>query len=123
MSKQSMLIIKSSWNEKQTFKLLPITSEAPFVECLYDPESGVLVAISKIKKTALHMLPKLDDNGDPQKVKAPTPTGRMQKEERKTIETFYEYYIEDIESIDSIIQYLAVNPEFDYKQFLNSQSV
>jgi len=123
MSKESMLIIKSTWNDKKTFKLLPITSEAPFVECLYDPESDVFVAISPIKKTSLHMLPKLDDNGDPQKTKAPTATGRMMKEERKTIETFQEYYIEDHESIDSIIKYVAVNPDFDYKQFLNSQSV
>lgn len=123
MSKESMLIVKSTWNEKDTFKLLPITSECPYVECLYDPESSIFVVISKIKKTSLHMLPKLDDNGDPQRLRNKTATGRMVKEERKTIETFQEYYIEDIESIDSIIKYLAVNPEYDYKKFLNSQSV
>jgi len=123
MSKESMLIVKSTWNEKDTFKLLPITSECPYVECLYDPESSIFVVISKIKKTSLHMLPKLDDNGDPQRLRNKTATGRMVKEERKTIETFQEYYIEDIESIDSIIKHLAVNPEYDYKKFLNSQSV
>jgi hypothetical protein len=123
MSKESMLIVKSTWNEKDTFKLLPITSECPYVECLFDPESSIFVVISKIKKTSLHMLPKLDDNGDPQRLRNKTATGRMVKEERKTIETFQEYYIEDIESIDSIIKHLAVNPEYDYKKFLNSQSV
>ena len=123
MSKESMLIVKSTWNEKDTFKLLPITSECPYVECLYDPESSIFVVISKIKKTSLHMLPKLDDNGDPQRLRNKTATGRMVKEERKTIETFQEYYIEDTESIDSIIKHLAVNPEYDYKKFLNSQSV
>jgi hypothetical protein len=123
MSKESMLIVKSTWNEKDTFKLLPITSECPYVECLFDPESSIFVVISKIKKTSLHMLPKLDDNGDTQRLRNKTATGRIVKEERKTIETFQEYYIEDIESIDSIIKHLAVNPEYDYKKFLNSQSV
>lgn len=123
MSQQSMLIIKSSWNNNETFKLIPVTSSCPYIECLYDPESKVFVVISKDKKTSLHMLPKLDDNGDPQRLKTKSATGRMVKEERKTIETFQEYYIEDHESMKTIINFMAVNPDFDIDKFLNSQSV
>ena len=122
-STNSMLLVKSTWNEKPTFKMLPITSECPYVECLYDPESKVFVVISKVKKTSLHMLPKLDDNGDPQPVKKQTASNRTIKEERRTIETFQEYYIEEQESIEEIINHLALNKlDFDFKKFLNSQS-
>jgi hypothetical protein len=123
MSEKSMLIIKSIWNDKETFKLIPISETCPYVECLFDPESDVFVVISKIKKTSLHMLPKLDDNGDPQRLKAPTATGRGIKEERRVIETFQEYYVEDVESIKSIINFVAINDDFDYLKYLNSQSV
>lgn len=123
MSEKSMLIIKSVWNEKETFKLIPISETSPYVECLFDPESNVFVVISKIKKTSLHMLPKLDDNGDPQRLKAPTSTGRGVKEERRVIETFQEYYVEDLDSIKSIINFVAINDDFDYLKYLNSQSV
>ena len=122
-STNSMLLVKSTWNEKSTFKMLPITSECPYVECLYDPESKVFVVISKIKKTSLHMLPKLDDNGDPQPVKKQTASNRTVKEERRTIETFQEYYIEEQQSIEDIINHFALNKlDFDFKKFLNSQS-
>lgn len=122
-STNSMLLVKSTWNEKSTFKMLPITSECPYVECLYDPESKVFVVISKIKKTSLHMLPKLDDNGDPQPVKKQTASNRTVKEERRTIETFQEYYIEEQQSIEDIVNHFALNKlDFDFKKFLNSQS-
>lgn len=122
-STNSMLLVKSTWNEKSTFKMLPITSECPYVECLYDPESKVFVVISKIKKTSLHMLPKLDDNGDPQPVKKQTASNRTVKEERRTIETFQEYYVEEQQSIEDIINHFALNKlDFDFKKFLNSQS-
>jgi len=120
-SENSMLLVKSTWNENKTFKMLPITAECPYVECLFDPESKVFVVISKIKKVSFHMLPKLDDNGDPQPVKKATPSNRSVKEERRTIETFQEYYIEEKDSIESIIKHFGLNAdEFDYNAFLSS---
>jgi hypothetical protein len=64
MAKQkTMMLINSVWNEQPTFKLMPISNESPYVECIYDPESKVFVVISKTKKTTLHMLPELDSYG------------------------------------------------------------
>ncbi len=91
----NMLLVKSSWNEDQTFRMIPLSMDCPYVECIWDPGTKVFVVISRITKTTLHMLPKLDDNGDPAPLKTKRPNGRMVKEERRTIETFQEFYLED----------------------------
>jgi hypothetical protein len=119
MSKDSMILVKSTWNDKQTFRTVPVTNESPYVECIWDPEQKVFVAISKITKTSLHMLPRMDDNGDPTICKIKRPNGRQFKEERKSIETFQEYYIEDMEAIDMILTTMCINGStFDYKSFM-----
>lgn len=115
----NMLLIKSTWNEGETFRMLPLTSDCPYVEFIYDPKPKVLVGISKITKTALHMLPKLDDNGDPAPIKAVRANGRTVKEERKSIETFQEFYIDDLDAIKAVIDIFAVNKnDFNYTSLL-----
>jgi hypothetical protein len=117
----NMLLIKSSWNDGETFKLLPVSQDCPYVECIFDPATKVFVVISKVSKTSLHMLPKLDDNGDPAPLKTKRANGRMVKEERKTIDTFQEYYIEDKDAMIDVINLLAINKDtFDYNKFINA---
>ena len=68
------------------------------------------------------MLPKLDDNGDSVGVKVRRPNNKMIKEERKSIETFQEYYIEDKEAIVSLIKLFGVNnADFDYNSYLTAE--
>jgi hypothetical protein len=123
MSEKTMMLVQSTWNEKQTFRMIPITESCPYVECIMDPDTKVFVIISKITKTTLHMLPKLDDNGDPAPLKTKRPNGRMVKEERRTIETFQEFYIEDLTAIEGIISIFAINSDaFDYKKFMPTQA-
>ena len=115
----NMLLIKSDWNEDQTFKLIPLTVDCPYIEGIYDPSTNVLVMISRVSMSKLHMLPKLDDNGDPAPLKMPRKNGRTVKEERKTVETFQEFYIDNIDAINSIIDIFAVNKDkFDYKKYI-----
>lgn len=115
----NMYVVKSSWNEGETFRLIPVTDDCPYVECIFDPATRVFVIISKLSKTTLHMLPKLDDNGDPAPLKTKRANGRMVKEERKTIETFQEYYIEDVDAIKSLVEFFALNQkDMDWKSFL-----
>ena len=117
----NMLLIKSSWNDGETFKLLPVSQDCPYVECIFDPATRVFVVISKVSKTSLHMLPKLDDNGDPALLKTKRANGRMVKEERKTIDTFQEYYVEDKDAMIDVINLLAINKDtFDYNKFINA---
>ena len=114
-----MLLIQSDWNEDKTFKLLLLTIDCPYIEGIFDPSNNVLVMISRVSMSKLHMLPKLDDNGDPAPLKVPRKNGRTVKEERKTVETFQEFYIDNAEAIDAIIDIFAVNKDkFDYKKFI-----
>jgi len=93
--------------------MIPITEDCPYVECIFDPGTKVFVVISKIKKTTLHMLPKLDEYGQ-----AVTGTKGM-KQERHKIEVFQEFYVEDVSAIEELIKTFAVNAEkFDYKKFM-----
>ena len=118
----NMYVVKSSWNEGETFRLIPVTDDCPYVECIFDPATKVFVIISKLSKTTLHMLPKLDENGDPSALKTKRANGRTVKEERKTIETFQEYYVEDIDAIKSLVEFFAINhKDMDWKSFLEAK--
>lgn len=112
MSEKTMMLVQATWQEKQTFRLIPISESSPYVECIFDPETKVFVVISKIRKTALHMLPKLDDYGQP------TTGTKGVKQERHKIEVFQEFYIEDSAAIEELIKIFAVNAKFDYKKFM-----
>ncbi len=50
-------------------KLIPVSKDCPYVEAIIDPGSKILAVISTIAKETCHMIDKLDDNGDPQKMK------------------------------------------------------
>ena len=119
MTEKTMMLVQSSWQEKQTFRMIPIADSCPYVECIMDPETKVFVVISKITKQSLHMLPKMDDNGDPMFTKSTRPNGRQIKEERHKIEVFQEFYIEDKIAIKDLIHLFAVNAKtFDYEAFM-----
>ncbi len=119
MSQKTMMLITSTWGENKTFRLIPIENNCPFVEAIYDPEGGVLVLISNVKKQSLHMLAKLDEQGDPVKLKKPRANFKPYPEERKTIETFQEYYVAEKSEIKEIINMFAINADsFDYSSTL-----
>jgi hypothetical protein len=105
MSENTMMLVQATWQEKQTFRMIPISEACPYVECILDPE------------TTLHMLPKVDDYGQP---KAGT-KGMLQ--ERHKIEVFQEFYVEDKDAIEELIKLFAVNAKkFDYKKFMAEQA-
>jgi len=117
--KETMMIISSEWNNHNTFRLIPVSNECPYVECIYDVTSGLFVIIGKVTKTTLHMLPKLDENGDPTSTVALRPNGRNVKEERISSETFQEYYLDDKSDIKELVNYLAINAKaFNFEPVL-----
>ncbi len=119
MSQKSMMLITSTWGTSKTFRLFPLTNECPFAEGIYDPEQQALAMISsKDKKESFHMLTKLDEQGDPQKLKKPRANGRNYPEERKAMETMYEHYITETKEIEDIISWFAINADtYDYKKY------
>jgi hypothetical protein len=117
--KETMMIISSVWNEKETFRLIPISNDCPYVECIYDVDMQVLVVISKNKKQSYHMLPKLDESGDVMTLKlSRRANGKDYKEERKLVDSYQEYYVIKDEEVTAIIEACATNhASFDYKKF------
>lgn len=114
-----MMLITSSWNNDKTFKMIPISSSCPYVECIYDPKAKVLAVMSTVKKNLFHMVPKLDANGDPEFRKVPAKDGVPVKQERRTIETFQEYYVEAADEIKTFISGFAINADsFDINSFM-----
>lgn len=113
MSDKTMMLVESTWQDTKTFKMIPVSNDCPYVECIYDPSSKVFVLIGKTTKTSLHMLPKLDEYG-----KAIS-GNRGAKQERRSIDTFQEYYIEEEKDIKELVKMFAVNAsKFDIAKFL-----
>ena len=117
---KNMLLASNYWGELKSFKLVPATEDCPYTEALYDLNTGLLAVISKIKKQIFHNVPKLDDNGDMQYMKTgKRENGKPYKEERRTLETFHEYYIIEEKEIINFIKIFAVNADdFDYMHYI-----
>jgi hypothetical protein len=117
---KNMMLISSAFRNAKSFSIIPVSNDSPYVEGMYDPSSSILAVITNIKKAAFHMVPKLDNNGQPVRLKTPNnPTGKTVKEERVSVETFSEFYISDKDEIKTFIHMFAINSDvFDFEQYL-----
>jgi len=115
MSEKTMMLVQSSWQEDQTFRMIPISETCPYVECIFDPKTKVFVIISKVKRISLQMLPDLNEYG------TPITGAKGTRQQRHKVEVFQEFYIEDTTAIKSLIHLFGINAEtFDYKQFMSN---
>ena len=121
---KSMMLITSSWGSNKTFKMIPATPDCVYNEAIFDLDSKVLALISKEKKESLHMVAKVNEWGDvvPMKI-GKRSNGKDYAEERKSLETFYEYYVEDINEVKEIVNMLAINADtFDITSFVEAKT-
>lgn len=117
---QNMMLVDSYMGPYKTFALVPLYSECPWVEVIFEPTGGTLIAISKEKKQTYKMLPKLDDNGDPQELKLMKRNGgQAYKEERRLVETFHEIVITGLDSTREFVTQFAVNANtYDFEKYM-----
>ena len=116
MTEKSMMLVQATWQDKQTFRLIPISESCPYVECIFDPGTKVFVIISKIKRTSLQMLPKLDEYGQP------IAGNKGHREERHKLEVFQEFYIEDKIAVKDLLHLFAINAKtFDFEAFMSEK--
>ena len=115
-----MMLVNSVFRGARSFSLVPVSLESPYIEAMFDPTSSILAVIGKDKKESFHMMPRLDESGQPQRLKVPNnTTGKTVKEQRVTLNTFQEYYINDKADIETFIELFAINASsFNYKEFL-----
>jgi len=114
-----MMLMTSAFRNVKSFSLFPVSNDCPYVEAMYDPTSGILAVISKNKKQSFHMLPRLSEDGQPQRLRTPDKaTGKTVKEQRVSMETFSEFYITEKDEIENFVNIFGINAEsFDYQQF------
>jgi len=120
---KSMMLVTSSWGSNRTFKMIPATPDCIFNEAIFDFDSKVLALISKEKKDNLHMVAKVNEWGDivPMKI-GKRANGKDYAEERKTLETYYEYYIDNLDEIKDIVSRLAINADtFDITSYTEAK--
>lgn len=119
----SMLLFTSFWQDSPTFKMMPIVDSCPFVEVIYDPNLEMLVVINKTFKQTFHNVPKQDDNGDIVMMKtAPRKNGKPFKEERRSIDTYQEYYMTEKSEIEAFIKRFAVNAdEYEFAKYMTNK--
>lgn len=101
-----MMIYRSKWNDKSTFRMLPLTAECPYNEIIFDPEQKILAIVGKEKKEKPMMLPRLNDKGDIIPAKRPN-TDTSWQEQRVMLNTYYEYYIEDMSDIIALVKLMS----------------
>lgn len=118
---QNMMLISSSFRNVKSFTLVPVNDDCPYVEAMFDPSAGILAVITKFRKQSFHMMPRLDDSGQPQRLRIPNKeTGKVHKEQRVIIDTFSEFYIVEKDEIKTFINLFGVNAvAFDYDQYMN----
>ena len=111
--KKTMMAYSTVWNEKPSFRLLPIDNDCPFIEAIYDVDSKMLAVIGKNKKNIFKMIPKLNAYGEAMVHKAKGADGKpTQKyvEERVVLEIQQEYYL-DGEDVKTFINTFVFNTE------------
>ena len=109
---QNMMLVNSTFRNAKSFTLIPVSLDSPYTEAMFDPASGILAVISKVMKQSYHMVPKLDDDGQPMRLKTPNQqTGKTHKEERRLVDTFSEFYLSDRADIETFIHMFAINAE------------
>lgn len=83
----------------ETFKMMPITKECPYIEAVYIPEKSILFVMNKEKKF------NLVESG---------------KEKGKLVEKHYEYVLKTYNEIKNFVNNFASNAEeFDYLRYMN----
>lgn len=116
---QNMMLVNSTFRNAKSFTLIPVSLDSPYTEAMFDPASGILAVISKVMKQSYHMVPKLDDDGQPMRLKTPNKqTGKTHKEERRLVDTFSEFYLSDRADIETFIHMFAINADnFSIEEF------
>ena len=110
---KKMIVYSTDWYGTQTFRMLPVDKECPYNEVIYDPTTKVLAIISKEFKEKPNMFPKLNENGKPIIFKKNQPTENEPEyvQERKMMQTYYEYYLDKEDDIKDFVNTFAINPE------------
>ena len=115
----NMLLTTGTFRNVKTFNLVPVTLDCPYVEAMFYPTTTILAVITKNMKQSFHMVPRLNEEGQPQRLKVPNKeAGKTVKEQRVSVDTFSEFYLTEKEDIQTFLALFAINyKEFDTDEY------
>jgi hypothetical protein len=116
---RSLLLTSCTWDNGnyESFRMIPLTQECPYVEAFYDPTIKVLVVLLKEKKERLTLVPRLDEYGNE------TKKNNRALIDRQRAEYYKEYYITRPEEVEQFIELFAYNADaFNYRKILDQQA-
>jgi len=116
----NMLLFKSALGEHDTFRMIPVNKECPYLEVVYDPATTRLIVITKNNKQSFQFIPKVTGDGDLSMIKGkPRPNGTQYREERVLVDIQDEFFIMDKEEQQVFVESFAVNADiFDFYKYL-----
>ena len=116
----TMLLVTAEFADRESFKMIPVHKECPYSEAIYVMNEKVLYLMSAQSKESMHLVPRLDEDGELQRAKKPKQNGLLYKEQRVMVDTFVEHPVSVKEEVVNIIKMFAVNEkEFDYMKYLD----
>jgi hypothetical protein len=125
----SMRLYTSIWKEQETFKMLPVSKDSPFLEVIYDTELKQLAVVGAHLKKGFTYMDKLDNNGHKTKISGyeglkkqyPTADIYPYKRERVEIDVVNEYYIKEESEQVEFIKRFAENAEgFSFQKYIDA---
>jgi hypothetical protein len=126
---KTMMLVTIPWTPtEKSFRLIPVSSECPYLDVVYWRDKKVLEINSTFKKQEYAMFPKVDDNGDIEMRKSPKKAENGQttseKQERRMTEVLQKYYIIDKEEILNFVKRFAINAdEIAYDKIINESDI
>lgn len=109
---QSMMIINMEWDNHSTFRMIPITEECPYIDAVFNLAERILIIYNKEFKEKPVTMVKLSSNGTPITLHAADKNNPVSyAEERVLMNSYYEYYIKDVNDIQEFIKLVAINPQ------------
>lgn len=114
---KSMLLTTCSWNDEkyESFHLIPITTDCPYLEGIYDPIAKLLVLFSNHNTEHLDMIDQINEFGD-----SMTRKNKLLVERHK-FNAPKELYIHKPEEIELFINLIAINAStFEFNKYLEN---
>lgn len=126
---KTMMLVTIPWTPtEKSFRLIPTSSDCPYLDVVYWRDKKVLEINSTFKKQEYAMFPKVDDNGDIEMRKSPKKNENGQttseKQERRMTEVLQKYYIIDKGEIVNFIKRFAINAdEIAFEKIINETDI
>lgn len=115
---RSLLLTSCTWDNGnyESFRMIPLTQECPYVEVFYDPTIQVLVVLLKEQKERLTLVPKLDEYGNEAK------KNNRALIDRQRAAYYKEFYITKPAEMEQFIELFGYNTDsFNYQKILAQQ--